>query len=222
MTTKYSNSHKYFVIAIVQINNNTLLKHSFKKAINKFKKDILKYDTNETIFQKINDNYKFKEFKGSSLPFYLKLNILKFLYYKNTFNVFYIVINNQKVKSSYYANTARAFNYIINKELTYLIKSGHLKKEEINLHIDQRNTSTKTTYFLQEYLNTELLFEFLYNFNIKVQYYDSKNKIGIQVADLFANMLYSALYNNKQQKLFNNFLQNGCVKHIFKFPLKNK
>lgn len=220
MTTKYSNSHKYFVIAIVQINDDILLKHSFKKAINKFKKDILKYDTNQTIFQKINDNYKFKEFKGSSLPFNLKVNILKFLYYKNSFNVFYIVINNEKVKSSYYDNTARAFNYILNKELTYLIKSNKLNMEEISLHIDQRNTSTKTTYFLQEYLNTELFFEFFYNFNIKVQYYDSKNKIGIQVADLFANMLYSVLYNKKRSSALDEFITNGCIKHRFLFPLE--
>ena len=186
MTTKYSNLHKYFVIAIIQIN----------------------------------DNYKFKEFKGSSLPFYLKVNILKFLYYKKCFNVFYIVINNKKVDSNFYNNTARAFNYILNKDLTYLIRNNKLKMDEIYLHIDQRNTSTKTIYVLEEYLNIELNYKFLHDFNVSVKYYDSKNKIGIQVADLFANMLYSVLYDEKKSNIFEEFITNGCIKHIFSFPLE--
>ncbi len=70
---------------------------------------------------------------------------------------------------------------------------------ESYFHIDERNIRTEAKYTLEDYLNTELLFNNILDQNIKVEYYDSCNSILIQIADVFANIFYSNLLNGNYE-----------------------
>lgn len=93
--------------------------------------------------------------------------------------------------------------------------------DEYNIQLDERNQKTKTKYFLEEYLNTELnLHENIINHNINVQYFDSSNNAIVQIADVFANIYYSNLRTSNYEKEIKDMRRNGYLVKEFKFPKK--
>lgn len=72
-------------------------------------------------------------------------------------------------------------------------------------------------------MNTELILDSKVLDNpLNVTYYDSSNNKFIQVADVFSNIFYSNCFNNSYNEQFKSLEEQGYLKEIFKFPIKNK
>ncbi|MBO5102623.1 MAG: DUF3800 domain-containing protein, partial [Clostridia bacterium] len=134
----------------------------------------------------------------------------------------YIVIDNKKLlpNNNFYENTARAFNYLLKIAFIHFYKKKlFLKSEDYNLQLDERNERTKTKFFLEEYLNTELS---LGNPDIKskftVKYFDSCNNSLIQIADVMANILYSNIRTQNYNQELKTLKNQNYIKEIFNFP----
>lgn len=137
---------------------------------------------------------------------------------KPSFEIYYIKISNQLLTDQFCENTARVFNYTLKLAIEYFIRRAFLPNENCSLQLDERNERTETKYFLENYLNTELFMNGTINGTFHVAYFDSSNNALIQVADVFANLLYSHLqtgsYEDELQKLQNA----GILKFIYEFP----
>lgn len=53
-----------------------------------------------------------------------------------------------------------------------------------------------------------------------VTYFDSANNKIVQIADVFANLYYSRLLTGGYADEIDTMKTNGCLKKVFKFPLK--
>ena len=114
-----------------------------------------------------------------------------------------------------------SFDFNTGTSLSYFIKGKLLPNDEYSIQLDERNQRTKTKYFLEEYLNTELrLHEQIIDHNISVSYYDSCNNSLVQIAEVFANILYSELRSGNYTKELKKIEKDGYLKKIFNFPKK--
>ncbi|MBQ1959848.1 MAG: hypothetical protein II354_05400, partial [Firmicutes bacterium] len=77
----------------------------------------------------------------------------------------------------------------------------------------------ETKHFLENYLNTELLLAGIIEDECKVSYFDSANNIIIQIADVFANLMFSQLKTGAYTEEFEKMKDDGYIKNIFNFPL---
>lgn len=215
MTVTYCSIHPYFVVAIVRAKDPDKLKRVYKRFIKKYMSDLKKADRRGSMFR----GDDFIELKGNCFTSELKKAFVEYFCKNEYFEVFYIVAENRKIKGHIYDNTARAFNYFIKLALEYYIRHGYIQKSGIDIQLDERNERTETKHFLENYLNTELLLAGIIEDECKVSYFDSSNNIIIQVADVFANLLYSELRTGAYAEQFERMKTEGYVKHIFKFPL---
>lgn len=219
MTAQYCNIHPYFVIAIVRAKDPDKLKRTYKRFVTKNMNRLKAADKNNAMF--IND--KFTELKGNCFTPQLKRDFVDFFCRNDYFEVFYIVADNVKVSKKedgkLYNNTARAFNYLLKLALEYYIKKQLLTNKGINIQLDERNERTETKFFLENYLNTELCMEGIIEDECKVTYFDSCNNHIIQIADIFANLMFSQLKTNAYTHEIEKMRNEGYLKPIFKFPL---
>ncbi|MDE6712782.1 MAG: hypothetical protein K2K20_03520, partial [Lachnospiraceae bacterium] len=102
--------------------------------------------------------------------------------------------------------------------LSYLIQKGFLPDEDCSLQLDERNEKTKTRYFLENYLNTELSLGGITTGKFMVSYFDSSNNKLVQIADVFANLYYSHLRTGVYEEEFQKLKEAGILKFIFDFP----
>ncbi len=219
MTTQHINVSPYFLIALVKPNDTRYLKTAYKRFVRKNLQDLKNADKNNKMFM----NGEFKELKGSEFTPELKRKFLDYFCRNNSLDIFYIVMDNKNIKSNFYENTARAFNYSIKIALSHFIKKGLLPNDEYVIQLDERNQKTKTKFFLEEYLNTELcLHDEIIDKNISVLYFDSCNNNLVQIADVFANILYSQLLTGNYTKDIKKIENEGYLKKIFKFPKFSK
>lgn len=222
MTATYCNIHPYFIIAIVRVKDSTKLKRIFKRFISKNLSELIIADNIDNDHKMFN-NGKFIELKGSRFTPALKREFVNYFCRNNYFEVFYILVDNKKVASKnngkFYNNTARAFNYLMRLALEYYINHHLIGKDPLILQLDERNESPETKYFLQDYLNTELTTGNIFEHECKVEYFDSCNNHIIQIADVFANLMYSELKANSYTAELTHMKSNNYLKHIFKFPL---
>ena len=217
MTCSYCKKHPYFVISIVRVLDKESLKKSIKRFVRSHWTELKSSDRNNKMF----NGEKFLELKGSAMSISLKKDFVQYLSEKKSFEVLYILLDNKMVDIELYKNTARAFNFMIKKALTYFINKNYInKKSEISIQIDERNERPEAKLHLQEYLNTELQLENKMTGEIKVEYFDSCNNVLIQLADFFANLMFSNLETNNYNNEFNTLKEKGFVRKIFKFPLK--
>lgn len=217
MTTTNINGNPYFVISMVAVNDSQKVKRYFKRFVSKNLSELKRIDCRKKMFE----GDKFKELKGSELIPKLKKEFMTSMFRENCLKVFYIVLDNQSITPNFYLNTARAFNYCIKLALSYYLRTGKIGKEINNIEIDERNERTKTKFFLEEYLNTELLLhEGVLDKNISVQYFDSSQNIYIQIADVLANIKYSDLLTCNYNKELNDACYKGYIKKDFVFPQK--
>lgn len=217
MTTEFLINNPYFLISIIKPNNIRKIKTNYKRFIKQNYNLLKSADKNQKMFQ----NGIFKELKGSEFTPDLKKQFIEYMCRDNMFDIFYIIIDNKLVDKSFYNNTARAFNYSIKLALTHFRKRNYLPDDEYSIQLDERNQKTKTKYFLEEYLNTELyLQENLITHNISVQYFDSCNNIIVQIADVFANIMFSELMTNNYTNNIEKITSEKYIKKIFKFPKK--
>lgn len=215
MTARYNKNNPYFVITLIRVSQPQKIRTLHKRFVSKYKKDLIKADTAERMFS---DNC-FKELKGSMFTPSLKREFVSYFCRPDTFEAYYIVIDNSKISEGLYKNTARAFNYVLKLAISYFIKRGFLPDDQYVIQLDERNEKTQSKYFLENYLNTELRMSGIISSDIEVKYFDSsKNKI-IQIADVMANLYYSQLITNAYDKEMQVMKDSGCLKFIFQFPL---
>ena len=219
MTTKSCAKYPYFVISMVKVNDLKKTATIFKRFVSDNFAALKSIDVRGKMFD---ENGRFKELKGSELTPELKKKFMRKFFRDNVLEVFFLTINNKKVADTLYNNTARAFNYCVKLAITYYIHRGDLTSDITSIEIDERNESTKTKFFLQEYLNTELILEEnVLQDSLSVKYFDSSNNIFIQIADVFANIKFSDLMTGNYKKELYQAFKDKYVKKNFNFPQKN-
>lgn len=217
MTNSYTESWPYFVIAIVWVEKPDELRGLHKRFAAKYLDELEKSDLDGKMFK----DGRLKELKGSAFTPDLKRNFVSFVCRKETFQTFYIIIDNRKISDNLYTNKARAFNYVFKLALEYFIQGGALPDDEYIIQLDERNERTNTRHFLQDYLNTELRMKGVLSNDIKVQYFDSSQNKIIQIADVLANLYYSQLRTGNYEKEIRKMRNNECLKKVFYFPLEH-
>ena len=219
MTSNYSSNNPFFVISIIRVLDKDSLKKSIKRFVRTHWNELKLCDKNNKMF----NNDKFLELKGSAMSSDIKKKFVKYLSLKKSFEVFYILLDNKKVDCDFYNNTARSFNYMIKLSLQYFINKRFLTKQsDILIQIDERNERPEAKLHLQEYLNTELQLGGKLTGEIEVKYFDSCTNSLIQLADFFANLEFSQLQTKHYSNEFSLLTNKGIIKNIFIFPPKKK
>lgn len=126
-------NNKYFVISMVRVLNKDSLKRAYKRFVSSNYKRLLELDqekvnpkTGKIIKPggKMFSNGEFKELKGAQFDREMKLKFIDFFSRKQSFEVYYIKIANEKLTNNFCENTARVFNYTVKLALEYLIRKG--------------------------------------------------------------------------------------------------
>lgn len=119
--------------------------------------------------------------------------------------------------SKFGASENVAYNFFVKTLLKYLFQCNIpiLQTNEIELRVDNRNTSVKTLKDLETFLQWE--FE-LMDLEVNVKYLDSKDNRDIQMADYVANLIWKD-YNRHNNDLIRKIPQYYKT-YISKFPLK--
>lgn len=207
--------NEYFIITLIAPDKTNTLKRSYKRFVSSNHKRLKEIDTKNKMFL----NGSFQELKGSAFDREMKKEFVKFFSQKNNFSIFYIVVDNSKLKDTFCSNTSRVFNYILKIALNYLIKNEYITSEDHHLQLDERNERTESRYFLEDYLNTELSITGINNGQISVSYFDSANNSTIQIADVFSNILYSNFKTRAYEEEIEKLKETGILKYIYRFPL---
>lgn len=216
MTNVYTKNNKYFVVSIIRVLDEKKLNRSLKFFIRKHLKELELNDRSNRMFS----NGKFKELKGSGMSPNLKKEFIKFVAQDKSFEIFYIVLDNSKINSNLYENTARAFNFTLKCAIEYLLNHKYLNKnEEIFIKVDERNERPDAKAFLEQYLNTSFQLENHLTKEIIVRYFDSKDNLLIQLADVFANIKFSELMTGTYKNEFKLLENSKILKFTYKFPL---
>lgn len=217
MTDTITNiNNRYFIIAILLVQNPSTLKKVYTRFINKHFTDLKSCDRTGKMFC----GNKFIELKGSSFTPKMKKIFVNYFCKNNHFQVLHIKIDNSKVNGNLYRNKARAFNYVLKLALENLYNRGILVDRNWILNIDERNVKTETKHLLEEHLLTECSIGKNIVDEICVKYFDSSNNKLIQIADVFSNLYYSnILTNNSYNMEIKYMVDNGYLLSAFIFPL---
>lgn len=225
----HNKNNKYFIIAIIHVKDKDTLKRTYKRFVSSNYEELKKLDQDKvhpktgSIIKsggKMFFNGSFKELKGAQFDRNMKQRFLQFFSQKDSFEVYYIKIANEKLSDRFCENTARVFNYTIRIALSYLIKNNFLPDEDCFLQLDERNEKTETRYFLENYLNTELPLGGITDRKFWVSYFDSSHNKFIQIADVFANLYYSHLCTGAYAEEFQKIKEADILKFIFNFPME--
>lgn len=220
-------NNKFFIIALIHVTNKDSLKRAYKRFISANHDKLRELDkskmhpkTGKIIKSggKMFINDSFKELKGSQFDKEMKQSFVNFFSRKQSFEIYYIKIANDRLTDHFCKNTARVFNYTIKLAIEYLIRKGYLPNENYSLQLDERNEKTETKFFLENYLNTELSMNGTASGKFDVTYYDSSNNSLIQIADVFANLYYSHLQTGGYDTEIKKLKDTGILKFIFEFP----
>ena len=128
-----------------------------------------------------------------------------------------ILVDNRDLNEDFLDNPSQTFNYVMCLNFKELFSKNLLPHEECFLNLDERNEKARNVYFLENYLNTELPLEGYTDEHFHVQYFDSKDNVGVQIAD-FSNILYSCLMDDKIDYTLELMKEKGILKNIFRFP----
>lgn len=218
MTTAAYARWPYFIISMVKAEDPNALRKVYKRFVRKNFAELKKADAGKN---KMFAGDKFLELKGSALTPQLKKDFVFSFCQDNLFELFFVVVNNElmkKAESQLYQNTARAFNFLIKLSLDYFIRKGLLPDQISSLQLDERNEKTEAKFFLENYLNTELINNGSLRSELSVRYFDSVNNRLIQVADVFANILYSELLTKNYTEQIDFMKKHGYIRYIYDFP----
>lgn len=213
--TNKTEKQKYFVIALLKVNDIKSLLKSYKRFISARLEKLKESDIKNEMFE----GNKFREIKGNAFSPELKKEFVKYFARNEYFELYYIILQNQKLTDSFCKNTARAFNFSLRKNFEYLLNKELIEKDTYYLQLDERNEKTEAKYFLENYLNTEIAINYTEDINFKVKYYDSASQPLIQIADVFSNLMYSNLITNNYYEEIEMLKENGYIKNIYFFPL---
>ena len=217
LTRKFSQENPYFFIAMVHVLDSDKLKRTYKRYVSSRIKMLKKVDSNKKMFK----DGKFQELKGSALKRDGKKDFVKFFAQNNYFEVYIIRVDNRQLGEYFYRSSSRAFNYTIRKAMKGLYQDNILSQEDCILQLDERNEKTETKYFLENYLNTELVLADQMNTQFTVHYYDSKDNHFVQVADVFCNLFYAHSRTGAYEEEMTYLRENGYLKYEFFYPFTN-
>lgn len=220
MTNKINCDHnKFFVVSIIKVNDKKILDRNYKRFVSKYYKNLKKIDIDNKIFL----NGKFHELKGCALTHDLKRKFVQMICKDNPFELYYIKLNNDSIDENFFLNKARSFNYLLKLFFIHNHNQGNLPSDKYYLHIDERNIKTQAKYQCAEYLNTELILEEnILSEPLKVMYFDSANCKFVQIADIFANLLFSNLMNNQYNDILIELQNSNILKNTLYFPIRKK
>lgn len=227
INNQISSYSPYFIVAVVHAINKTGLQRAYKRFVSSNLQELQRLDQDKTTQDgkiireggKMFSAGKFKELKGSSFDAAMKRKFISFFAERKHFEVFFIRIDNSRLTDQFCSNTARVFNYTLRLAISYFIRQGLLPNEECILQLDERNERTETKYFLENYLNTELVMNGSCKGPFSAQYFDSANNKIIQVADVLSNWYYSHLKTGAYEEEYNLLKDAGILKAVFDFPL---
>lgn len=174
----------FFIIACIFTTNERQLNKVFKRERRKV---LTEYQLNMLASK--------KEIKGSDMTEEAKKKMYTTIVQKcaHLFEIGIIVLDNQKATERLRKVSSRTFNYILEKYLNeYYRHHSHFQYfDEIFLHIDERNVSTRNRDTLEEFLNTVINIDSpLCTDDIKVSYHDSRSYLMLQFADFVSNTFY--------------------------------
>lgn len=219
------NKHEqHFVISLVYAKDPKALKKSYKRFVSANIKELKKLDKprDKHLNGKMFKNGKFVELKGAEFDVAMKKKFIKFFQKQRNFEVFYIDITNKDLEDIFCENTARVFNFTMKIAIECFIKKGFLPNEDYILQLDERNEKTRSKYFLENYLNTELRLSNAVKGKFTVNYFDSADNKLIQIADVFANIYYSGLFTKNYTNELRELKRKGFIRYIFKFPIPKR
>lgn len=227
---RHAPANHHFMIALVHVLDIDKLSKSFKRFVSSNYSRLLELDEDKTdpntgkILKtggKMFRNGKFRELKGVQFDRDMKLRFVEYFIRKKYFEVYYIRIANHQLEKRLFENSARIFNYSLRLALEYFITSGLLPNEDCHLQLDERNEKKEARHFLENYLNTELGVGGISDGQFSVTYFDSAENRLIQVADIFANLLYSQEQTGQYGRELGILQKAGIVRQIFDFPSGN-
>ena len=216
-----------FVVAMIFVKNNKKLSQVYKRFVSSNLKRLKELDqdkidprTQKVIRQggKMFKDDDFLELKGSQFDAEMKKKFVDYFIQKDYFDIFILHLHNDKLSDGFCSNTSRGFNYLIKLSLSYFFNEKLLPEGDYVLQFDERNERTETRFFLEEYLNTELVIEEHIKSDFQVTYFDSRNNRFIQIADVFANLYYSHFLNGTYNEHIEKLKESGRLKSIFEFP----
>lgn len=220
-------NNKFFIIALVRATDKEALKKAYKRFVSSNHNRLLELDqdkihskTGKVIKEggKMFKDGKFQELKGSQFDKDMKQKFVEFFSRKQSFELYYIKIANEKLTDQFCENTARVFIYTLKLALEYFINKGILPNEDCFLQLDERNEKTETKFFLKNYLNTELSMNGTAAGDFDVDYFDSADNSIIQIADVFANLYYSQMQTDGYGEEIQKLKDAGILKFEFEFP----
>lgn len=214
MTTEYSKYYPYFVIAMLVVKDKEKLRKAFKRFVAKNISLLKSTDKKGKMF----DGDTFLELKGSCLTDELKISFLDYFCRNDLFEVYYIKIENSKIRYGLYNNTARAFNFVLKNAMETFLRKKCLPYDDYYLHIDERNEKPNSVHDLVGYLNIELHTGYNLAGEFNVKYYDSSDNIFIQIADVFSNTYYVNLINDALKGKLKEKQDQGYIKGLYKYP----
>lgn len=197
-------NERYFVIAGFMTRELHKVTSAHKRI-----EEIVKQRKNIPLSQKI-------EFKSSKINDSQQALFLNELYELSGVVPIAIIIDKENL-SKFGASENVAYNFFVKNLLKYLFKCNIpiLQTNEIELRVDNRNTSVKTLKDLETFLQWE--FE-LMDLDVKVKYLDSKDNRDVQMADYVANLIWKK-YNCTNEDLSRRVPQFYRT-YISKFPFK--
>lgn len=207
----------YFIITLLFVKNERI--DYIKKLFRKYRLQVV--NRKEKLKNKLKEK---REIKGSELSEKEKYNIYRKIIDKcnDDFELAIIVLDNKKATSRFRSNSSRVFNYLIKQYLGCHFKkfSKYKNLNSMNFVIDERNVATKSTYTLEEYLNTEL--NLMHDFSeeeIKVEYSASEKYLLLQMTDFISNTFYRKYQKNDSSDNVELLLGKTCKGKVFRFPL---
>lgn len=207
---------RWFIVSLVKIKNEKSLKRAYKRYISSRLDDLM---NNSKDSSKMFKDDKFIELKGSAMTPKQKMDFLSFFCKNSYFEVYYIVVDNSCTEPYFSSVPARAFNYLMKLNLLALLNRNYTITEDHLFHIDNQNVRTESKATLEDYLNTELQYQYKKYMNVKIEYSDSSVKKIIQIADVFSNILYSSKLTETYGQVLNKVTNDGYIKFCFEFPI---
>ena len=146
MTKQYTKSWPYFVVSVVRPESPNRLRKIYKRFVTAHWDELRAADQSGKMFK----GEDFDELKGVAFTPDLKREFVSYFCRDGALDVFFIVLENDRITGDLYANTARAFNYVIKLAFEYFIHKGLLPDDEYTLQLDERNERTDTRHFLSD------------------------------------------------------------------------
>ena len=216
INNKQTSHNPHFVVGFVRVLDTDKLRRVYKRFVSANMEELKRLDIGKN---KMFKDGRFVELKGSCFDKPMKEKFCDFFSRNPLFELYFIITDNSHLSDQFCTNTARAYNYLVCKSLEAVRRRDILPDEACLLQLDERNERTETKYFLENYLNTELVLTSIYSNDFLVKYFDSAQNKLIQVADVFSNIMYSHLITKGYTAQFDQLRSNGLIKFVFNFPL---